>query len=165
MSTQTDLEAITEAQYWRERSRLLEEYVQHIPPASAFNGEGRAAYKDWSAFVNNTVIPMPTRPLSPSKGVGAQVDEMMKSDRKPVDIPAMADELTKHLAKMKLPTDPHGWKTIVRIALIGKLSTLTAMGKEDTRRIACPRCMPPGDPCCPYCDGTYEINTPTPTKE
>lgn len=23
--------------------------------------------------------------------------------------------------------------------------------------IACPRCMPPGDPCCPYCDGTYGV--------
>jgi len=26
-------------------------------------------------------------------------------------------------------------------------------------RIACPRCMPPGDPCCPYCDGTYGVTS------
>lgn len=25
-------------------------------------------------------------------------------------------------------------------------------------QIACPRCMPPGDPCCPYCGGTYGVN-------
>lgn len=24
-------------------------------------------------------------------------------------------------------------------------------------QIACPRCMPPGDPCCPYCCGTYGV--------
>lgn len=23
--------------------------------------------------------------------------------------------------------------------------------------VACPRCMPPGDPGCPYCSGRYEV--------
>jgi hypothetical protein len=41
-----------------------------------------------------------------------------------VDIHAMAEDLTAHLAKMSLPTDPHGWKVIVRIALIGRLTKL-----------------------------------------
>ena len=27
-------------------------------------------------------------------------------------------------------------------------------------KIACPRCTPPGDPQCPYCDGTYEVAAP-----
>ncbi|MGE0289352.1 MAG: hypothetical protein AB7I42_24030 [Bradyrhizobium sp.] len=26
--------------------------------------------------------------------------------------------------------------------------------------IACPRCMPPGDPCCQYCGGTYGVPAP-----
>lgn len=25
-------------------------------------------------------------------------------------------------------------------------------------QIACPRCMPPGDPCCPYCEGTFGVD-------
>lgn len=29
-------------------------------------------------------------------------------------------------------------------------------------QIACPRCMPPGDPCCPYCGGTYGVDAPSP---
>lgn len=29
-------------------------------------------------------------------------------------------------------------------------------------QIACPRCMPPGDPCCPYCGGTYGVDAPAP---
>ena len=27
-------------------------------------------------------------------------------------------------------------------------------------KVACPRCMPPGDPRCPYCGGTYELEVP-----
>lgn len=30
--------------------------------------------------------------------------------------------------------------------------------------IACPRCMPPGDPCCPYCDGRYSVFAAPPLK-
>lgn len=30
--------------------------------------------------------------------------------------------------------------------------------KNDSPQIACPRCMPPGDPCCPYCGGTYGVD-------
>lgn len=29
-----------------------------------------------------------------------------------------------------------------------------------TKTIACPRCMPPGDPYCPYCEGAYEVSVP-----
>jgi hypothetical protein len=40
------------------------------------------------------------------------------------DVHAIAEDLTAHLAKMSLPTDPHGWKVIVRIALIARLTKL-----------------------------------------
>ena len=48
------------------------------------------------------------------------------------DIPDLADKLTAHLAKMKLPTDPHGWKVIVRIALIGALEKHLATKEDQT---------------------------------
>lgn len=28
------------------------------------------------------------------------------------------------------------------------------MTTDQASMIACPRCTPPTDPCCPYCDGT-----------
>lgn len=59
---------MSEAEYWKERSRLLEEYVQHIPGASPFNDEGRAAYKEWKQFVNNEGIPMPPRAMGNTVG-------------------------------------------------------------------------------------------------
>ena len=34
---------------------------------------------------------------------------------------------------------------------------LVAEIERSGEKIACPRCMPPGDPCCPYCDGTYGV--------
>ena len=48
------------------------------------------------------------------------------------DIPDLADKLTAHLAKIKLPADPHGWKVIVRIALIGALEKHLATKGDQT---------------------------------
>lgn len=31
---------------------------------------------------------------------------------------------------------------------------------SDSNQIACPRCTPPGDPSCPYCEGTYGVPAP-----
>ena len=38
-----------------------------------------------------------------------------------------------------------------------------AANHANTSNIACPRCMPPGDPCCPYCGGTYGVPAHTDT--
>ena len=68
---------MAETEYWKERSRLLEEYVHHLPPASAFNAEGRAAHKEWQRFVNTEGIPMPpTEPVFTEAQVKAMVDEL-----------------------------------------------------------------------------------------
>ena len=75
-----------------------------------------------------------------SKGINfTSGEEMMQIQLAPraengklTDIPDLADKLTAHLAKIKLPADPHGWKVIVRIALIGALEKHLATKGDQT---------------------------------
>jgi len=72
---------------------------------------------DAASYIRKTWRPLYDHPAPVAPAKSPTVDQAM-------DIVAMAEDLTAHLAKMQLPTDPHGWKTIVRIALIGRLTTL-----------------------------------------
>ncbi len=46
---------------------------------------------------------------------------------------------------------------------IAQAEAMEAQAGELSDRIPCPRCMPSGDPSCPYCDGAYELAGPVVT--
>ena len=48
------------------------------------------------------------------------------------------------------------WNAVLK----AKADTDAARAAAKPQRIMCPRCMPPGDPCCSYCNGTYEVTAP-----
>lgn len=67
---------------------------------------------------------------------------------------AMSGLLANSERDCDIDTDAH----TATIAADALLARLVAKGVTTQPQIACPRCMPPGDPCCPYCGGTYGVN-------